>query len=136
MKHLKNLIAAAAMLAGACSLSAAPVLVAHSGLQGASLSGSDLEAVLLGKSVSVNGARVVLVLAKASDNQEAFLKSSIGKTDAQFKNHWRRLFMTGGGSAPKEVDNEAAVASEVASTPGAIGIVDEASAAGLPVIAR
>lgn len=127
-------------LAAAASLSiaahAAPVLVGNGDMSGVSLSDSDLEAVLLGKTVSLNGKRVVIVLAKSSSAQEEFLKSKVGKTDSQFNNHWRKLFMTGGGVAPTQVDGETDIVSKVASTSGSIGIVDESNVGNLSVLAR
>jgi len=132
----KFLLAVSALAVGALALSAAPVLVGNSSFAGVSLNDSDLEAVLLGKKVSLEGTRVVLVLAKSGDAEEAFLKAKINKSDKQFENHWRRLFMTGGGSAPTNVADESAVAAAVAETAGAIGIVDESAAGDLPVLAR
>ncbi|EDY83861.1 hypothetical protein VDG1235_3488 [Verrucomicrobiia bacterium DG1235] len=116
--------------------SAAPVLIGNSSLDGVSLSDSDIQAVLLGKNVSLGGKRVVIVVAKASDGQEAFLKSKIGKTGSQFNNHWRKLFMTGGGVAPTQVAAESDVVSVVAATSGAIGIVDDSLVGGLPVVGK
>jgi len=136
MKRNSHIFGALVALLATLSLYAAPVLVGHPGLAGANLSDSDLEAVLLGKKVSLEGTRVVLVLAKSGDAEDAFLKAKINKSDKQFENHWRRLFMTGGGSAPTNVDDEAAVAATVASTAGAIGVVDESAVGDLPVLAR
>jgi hypothetical protein len=45
-----------------------------------------------------------------------------------FNNHWRRLAMTGGGTAPKSFDKEEDLRKFVAETPGAIGFVDSANA--------
>ena len=45
-----------------------------------------------------------------------------------FNNHWRRLAMTGGGTAPKAFDKEEDLRKFVAETPGAIGFVDAANA--------
>jgi hypothetical protein len=55
-------------------------------------------------------------------------------TSSQFQNHWRRLFMTGGGSAPKIVETEADARKLAAETPGAIVITDSANADGLTVL--
>jgi hypothetical protein len=45
-----------------------------------------------------------------------------------FNNHWRRLAMTGGGTAPKFFEKEEDLRKFVAETPGAIGFVDSANA--------
>lgn len=136
MKLFKFIAIAATAALLSTATHAAPVLVGNSDMSGVSLSDSDLEAVLLGKTVSINGKRVVIVLAKSSDPQEEFLKSKVGKTGSQFSNHWRKLFMTGGGVAPTQVGSESDVVSKVAATSGAIGIVDESAVGGLPIIVK
>lgn len=137
MKLRNLIILPAAVLAGIYStLSAAPVLVGNSSLDGVSLNEADVKAVLLGKKVSLNGKRVVIVIAKSSDDQEAFLKGKVGKTGSQFNNHWRRLFMTGGGTSPTQVSDAAEVVSKISKTAGAVGIVDESVAGELLIIAK
>jgi hypothetical protein len=44
-----------------------------------------------------------------------------------FNNYWRRLAMTGGGTAPKSFEKDEEVRKFVADTPGAIGFIDSAS---------
>ena len=121
-------------LFSATTTQAKPALVGHDGLSGESLSGSDLKAVLLGKRVTIGSERVVIIVAKASAAQDEYLKANIGMTTKQFQNHWRRLFMTGGGSAPKLVDDEAAAIELAAKTPGAICVGDDGSATGLSIL--
>lgn len=118
------------------SLRAEPVLVGHSSLKGQVLAGDELKAVLLGKKVTIGDARVVLIVAKAGDHQDALLKQSVGMTTSQFTNYWRRLFMTGGGSAPKSVETEADAAKLVSETAGAIAIVDSTQAGALSVLSK
>jgi hypothetical protein len=124
-----------ATVALVASLRAEPALVGHKGLAGQTLDGEAVKAVLLGKKVTLGDTRVVIVIAKGGAEQEQFLQQSVGMTTAQFQNHWRRLFMTGGGSAPKIVDSEAEACKLAAETPGAIAIVDRAAGAGLAVLA-
>lgn len=127
-----------ALLGGLALLSlparAAPALVGHSGLAGNTLDADAAKAVLLGKNVKIGSERVVIIVAKKSDAQDAFLKSIVGMNSGQFKNHWRRLYMTGGGSAPKVVADDAAALALAAETPGAVCIIDSASAGSLPVL--
>lgn len=115
-------------------LQAAPALVGHTGLQGQSLDAEGVKAVLLGKRIMLGDTRVVIVIAKSSAAQDTFLQAHIGMTSSQFQNHWRRLFMTGGGTAPKIVDDEDAARKLVVGTPGAISVMDAAKADGLPVL--
>ncbi|HYD84502.1 MAG TPA: hypothetical protein VEA63_10625, partial [Opitutus sp.] len=95
-----------------------------------------VKAVLLGKRVTIGDARVVIVIAKAGEAQEAFLKASVAMTTSQFQNHWRRLFMTGGGSAPKVVETEADAVKLAAETPGAVVIGDSAALGDLATLAN
>lgn len=125
-----------ALLGLAGTLHAAPALIGHPALTGQKLDADGVKAVLLGKRVTVGDARVVIVIAKSGASQDAFLQSHVAMTASQFQNHWRRLFMTGGGSAPKIVETEADAAKLVAATPGAVAICDDAAAAALAVLAR
>lgn len=133
-RFIQVCLLALALVAGAGAASAAPALLGHAGLQGQTLDAETAKAVLLGKKVTIGNARVVVVIAKSSEAQDAFLQQVTGMNTSQFQNHWRRLFMTGGGSAPKIVENDAEACKVAAETPGAIAIADQASAGGLVVL--
>lgn len=117
------------------SLRADPALVGNAAFRGQALDAESAKAVLLGKKVTLGNTRVVIVIAKASDAQDKFLQQAVGMTTSQFQTHWRRLFMTGGGSAPKIVETEAEASKLAAQTPGGIAIVDQANAGDLAVLA-
>jgi hypothetical protein len=125
---------AAGLLATALSARAESALVGHKGFNGQALDADSVKAVLLGKKVSLGDTRVVIVIAKTSADQEAFLQQAVGMTTSQFQNHWRRLFMTGGGSAPKIVETDADAAKLAAETAGAVTILARAKADGLVVL--
>ncbi|WP_237702432.1 hypothetical protein [Opitutus terrae] len=125
----------AGLIAGA-ALHAAPVLAGHAGLNGQSLDAEAAKSVLLGKRITIADTRVVIVIAKASAAQDTFLQSRLGMNTSQFQNHWRRLFMTGGGSAPKIVETETDACKVAAETPGAVVIAEAAAATGLAVLAN
>ncbi len=59
---------------------------------------------------------------------DSFLQGAVDMNASAFGNHWRRLAMTGGGTAPKSFDKEEDLRKFVAETPGAIGFVDSANA--------
>lgn len=125
----------AALAAGlTLTLHAEPVLVGHPGLKGQALDGDSVKAVLLGKKATLGDARAVIIIAKVGPAQAAFLQANIAMNIGQFQNHWRRLFMTGSGSAPKIVETEAEAVKLAAETPGGIAVVDSASAGALPVL--
>ena len=131
IKFLRSLILAASLFGSSGNLHAAPALFGHSALAGQTLDAEGIKAVLLGKRVTLGGVRVVIVMARNSDAQNAFLQTHLGMTTSQFQNHWRRLFMTGGGTAPKIVETEADARQLAVETPGAI--VDHRLRAGRPV---
>jgi hypothetical protein len=118
------------------SLFAEPTLAGHAGLKGQTLDADGAKAVLLGKRVTLGDSRVVIVIAKTSAAQEAFLQSHVGMSTSQFQNHWRRLFMTGGGGAPKIVETEADACKLASETAGAVVIADSATIGSLAVLAH
>ena len=134
-KTLLQSLLAALFAATASSLFAEPALLGHKALTGQSLDSEAVKAVLLGKKVALGNNRVVIVIAKSGAAQDAFLQSHVGMTTSQFQNHWRRLFMTGGGSAPKIVETEDEAINLAANTPGAVLVADSAKAGDLAVLA-
>ena len=109
---------------------AAPVLIGNKNIAGEKLDAASLKSVFLGKKVAWDGAggRVILAVLKGGDVAEAFLKGAVEMNASAFNNHWRRLAMTGGGTAPKSFEKEEDLRKFVADTPGAIGFVDSANA--------
>ncbi len=136
MKPRLILAFSALCLLSALSLRAEPALLGNPAFKGQTLDGDSAKAVLLGKKLTIGDTRVVVVIAKTSDEQEKYLQQLVGMSTSQFQNHWRRLFMTGGGSAPKIVETDAEAAKVVAETPGAIAIIDAAKAGALPVLSK
>jgi hypothetical protein len=132
---LRSLVFGVSLFSSCAVLRAAPALVGHAGLKGQTLDADGVKAVLLGKKITLGGARVVIVMARTGDAQNAFLQSYVGMTTSQFQNHWRRLFMTGGGSAPKIVETESDARKLAAETPGAIVVADSGNAAGMAILA-
>jgi hypothetical protein len=123
-------------LTASLALHAEPALAGHTGLKGQTLDADGVKAVLLGKKVTLGDARVVIVIAKANPSQDAFLQARVGMNTSQFQNHWRRLFMTGGGSAPKVVETEDDAAKLAGETAGAVTVIDSAKAGALAVLAQ
>lgn len=116
-------------LATALSVSAAPALIGHKNVAAEKIDAATLKSVLLGKKVAWDSAgRVTLAVLKAGPVAEEFLKANADMTVSAFNNHWRRLAMTGGGTAPKSFEKEEDLRKFVADTPGAIGFVDAANA--------
>lgn len=112
----------------------AALLGEKKGHVGGGLDAEAVKAVLLGKKATLGETRVVLIIAKSSENQEKFLKEHVGMSTSQFKTYWRRLYMTGGGSAPKFVKTEADALKLAAEISGAIAIGDYAEKGDLVVL--
>jgi hypothetical protein len=117
------------------SLCAEPVLLSNASLKGQTVDAESIKAILLGKRMTLGSTRLVIIIAKTGTAQEAFLQSHVGMNASQFQNHWRRLFMTGGGSAPKIVETEADACKLAAETPGAVVIADSANIGALILLA-
>ncbi|MDX2111994.1 MAG: hypothetical protein SFY80_17335 [Verrucomicrobiota bacterium] len=119
-----------AFLATHLCLNAEPVVVANKKLSAETINTDTLKAVFMGKKVGWDSTstRVVVVLLKEGPTHEAFVQAVAGQSGSQFSSYWRRLFMTGGGSAPKIFETEAELVKFVAATDGAIGYTDAANA--------
>ena len=125
-RHLAALIALALAVTPAF---AAPALIGNKNVAAEKLDAATVKAVFLGKKVSWDGAgRVVLAVLKSGPVADDFLQKAVDMNTSAFNNHWRRLAMTGGGTAPKSFDKEEDLRKFVAETPGAIGFVDAANA--------
>ena len=108
---------------------ATPVLIGNKNIAGEKLDASTLKAVFLGKKVAWDAAgRVTLAVLKGGATADEFLQGAVEMNASTFNNHWRRLAMTGGGTAPKTFEKEEDLRKFVAETPGAIGFVDRAAA--------
>jgi hypothetical protein len=134
--YFSKISLAALFAASAVSITAAPAMLGHQGLKGQTLDAETVRAVLLGKKVAIGDSRVVIVLAKNGEAQESFLKARVGMTTSQFQNHWRRLFMTGGGTAPKIVESEADAVKLARETAGGVVIADTSAATALVILAN
>lgn len=113
-----------------------PVLAGNKHLADQVLDADGIRAVILGKRITIGDSRAVIVIAKTSAAQDRFLQSHVGMTTSQFQTYWRRLFMTGGGSAPKIVETEAEAYKLAADTSGAITVLDENACGDLVVIGK
>ena len=113
----------------AAAAQAAPVLIGNKNVASEKFDAASLKAIFLGKKVAWDGAgRIVLAVLKTGPVADEFLQKAVEMSASTFSNHWRRLAMTGGGTAPKAFDKEDDLRKFVAETPGAVGFVDGASA--------
>jgi ABC-type phosphate transport system substrate-binding protein len=118
-----GLLVASAAIAGA-----SPVIIANKNLEKEKLDAATVKSVFLGKKVAWDtGGRVMLAVLRNGSVADDFLKSSVDMNTSGFNNLWRRLAMTGGGTAPKSFESEEELRKYVAETPGAVGFVDSAN---------
>jgi hypothetical protein len=128
-------------LLAACALicargAAAPVLIGNKTVAAEKLDAATIKSIFLGKKVACLGkkvawdgaGRITLAVLKGGPVAEEYFKSAVEMTVSAFNNHWRRLAMTGGGTAPKSFEKEEELRKFVAETPGAVGFVDSANA--------
>ena len=125
-RHLCMLALAAIAFAPAFG---APALIGNKNVASEKLDAATLKSVFLGKKVAWDAAgRVTLAVLKGGPVADEFLQKAVDMNASSFNNHWRRLAMTGGGTAPKSFDKEEDLRKFVAETPGAIGFVDATNA--------
>jgi ABC-type phosphate transport system substrate-binding protein len=118
-----GLFVASAAIAGA-----SPVIIANKSLDKEKLDASTVKSVFLGKKVAWDtGGRVMLAVLRNGAVADDFFKASVDMNTSGFNNLWRRLAMTGGGTAPKSFESEEELRKYVAETPGAVGFVDSAN---------
>jgi ABC-type phosphate transport system substrate-binding protein len=126
---LRRWIALALLALAGTAAFAAPVLIGNKNVATEKLDAATVKAVFLGKKVAWDGAgRVTLAVLKAGPVADAFLQGAVDMNASAFNNHWRRLAMTGGGTAPKSFEKEEDLRKFVSETAGAIGFVEAASA--------
>jgi len=124
-----RLLALGALALASTGAFGAPVIIGNKNVASEKLDAATLKAVFLGKKVSWDGAgRVTLAVLKAGPVADAFLQGAVDMNASTFNNHWRRLAMTGGGTAPKSFEKEEDLRKFVSETPGAIGFVEAANA--------
>ena len=108
---------------------ASPVLIGNKNVAAEKLDAATVKSIFLGKKVAWDSAgRITLAVLKGGPVAEEYFKSAVEMTASAFNNHWRRLAMTGGGTAPKSFEKEEDLRKFVAETPGAVGFVDSANA--------
>jgi ABC-type phosphate transport system substrate-binding protein len=108
---------------------ASPVLIGNKNVAAEKLDAATVKSIFLGKKVAWDGAgRITLAVLKGGPVAEEYFKSAVEMTASAFNNHWRRLAMTGGGTAPKSFEKEEDLRKFVAETPGAVGFVDSTNA--------
>lgn len=130
MKTISRSLAVLALLAFTLSAHAATAVIGNKNLAGEKIDAATLKAVFLGKKVAWDGAGRVTLAVLKGELADEFLKATVDMNASTFTNHWRRLSMTGGGTAPKFFEKADELRKFVAETPGAIGFVDPASVDG------
>ncbi len=126
--YKRRLGAIALLVLSATVACASPVIIANKSLDKEKLDASTVKMVFLGKKVAADtGGRVVLAVIRSGPVADDFLKANVDMSTSGFNNLWRRLAMTGGGSAPKSFETEQELRTFVAATPGAVGFVDSAN---------
>ena len=129
MKTLKQIWAALLLLvlcAGFVPAHAALAIIVHPGNNLSGISADEAADIYLAKAgVFANGKRAIPVdQAATSPARKKFYTAVIKKDDSTLKVYWSKLLFTGKANPPRELADDAAVKSWVASNPDAIGYVD------------
>ncbi|MDH3997936.1 MAG: ABC transporter substrate-binding protein [Desulfuromonadales bacterium] len=89
-----------------------------------SISAKDAKNIFLGKKKSWDGGgSVTPVIQKNASVTEAFTRSIVKKSSAQYTLFWRKAIFTGTGTPPVEVEDDAAMKKMVAAKSGAVGYI-------------
>jgi ABC-type phosphate transport system substrate-binding protein len=127
-RTLRRLGVLAVLFASLSMAGAAPVIIVNKSIEKEKVDAATLKSVLLGKKVAWDsGGRAILAVLKSGPVADEFLKGAVDMSGSSFNNYWRRLAMTGGGTAPHSFEKEEDLRKYVADTPGAIGFVDSAN---------
>ena len=129
MKTLKQIWAALLLLtlcAGFVPAHAALAIIVHPGNSLSGITADEAADIYLAKAgVFTNGKRAIPVDQVAtSPMRKKFYSAVIKKDDSTLKVYWSKLMFTGKANPPREIGDDAAVKSWVASNPDAIGYVD------------
>lgn len=129
MKTLKQIWAALLLLvlcAGFMPAHAALAIIVHPNNNLSGITADEAADIYLAKAgVFANGKRAIPVdQAATSPARKKFYSAVIKKDDSTLKVYWSKLLFTGKATPPREIGDDAAVKSWVASNPDAIGYVD------------
>jgi ABC-type phosphate transport system substrate-binding protein len=72
-----------------------------------------------------NGDPIILVDLKPKSDVKSAFYDFLGKSASRMKSIWMKNLLTGEGQPPESVDSQTAILELVASTPGAIGYIDQ-----------
>lgn len=116
-------------------LSASLMLIsaAHAGtvvIGNANISTADakeVKKVFLGKKEEIAGVSVTPVMNADKAATDGFFDKIIEQAPDAFNAYWAEKTFKGQGTKPKELANDAAVKAHIASTPGAIGYINDSS---------
>jgi ABC-type phosphate transport system substrate-binding protein len=129
MKTLKRVWAALFLLvlwAVSVPAHAALAIIVHPSNNLSGISADEAADIYLAKAgVFTNGKRAIPVdQAATSPMRKKFYSAVIKKDDSTLKVYWSKLLFTGKATPPREIGDDAAVKSWVATNPDAIGYVD------------
>lgn len=115
----------------AATVQAAPVFIANASGTPDSVKKEDLTAILEGKKTKWEGGPAIkLALLAEGETHEAVCKEFVGKSGDQLEKTWKKLVFTGKGVMPTVLKTDADVVDYVTKTPGALGYIGDAAAAG------
>ena len=112
-------------------------VIAHPSIKSAQLSAKEVRALFLNKKniLGLTQTPIITVLDLNSDTSQHFFKSVMRMTPSKFRSYWSTQIFTGKGVQPTYFDNANELILSVASTPNAVGFVNDTEAlAGVNVL--
>lgn len=96
------------------------------------ITAKDAKKIFLGKKRSLPGGASVKPIDQGANSaaRKLFYNKVVRKNPSQVKSYWSKMIFSGKGTPPKEVSNDAAVKSWIATNPGTIGYINSRSVDG------
>jgi len=106
---------------------AGAVVIGNPSLSVSQLNAQQVSDLFLGRASKLpDGSAVTIVDHQDGEPiKEDFYKNVVGKSPSQLKAYWAKIVFTGEGAPPKSLSGDQAIKQHVATTPGAIGYVDD-----------
>jgi len=121
----------AILVSPAFSMAENVLVIANRSVAVSGLDRDDIRKIFLGqKTTWDDGTKIIFVVQDRTKAGDAFLKTYLQKTAAQYDKYWKKQVFSGKGRAPYSFSSNQELVEFVSRTPGAIGYVSAATNTG------
>lgn len=116
------------LVAGPVQAVAGVSVIAHQSVSLDAITAKEAKKIWLAKTKKINGLTLKLSdLPKGSGSRDYFYSKVVKKSEEKLRAYWAKIVFSGKGVPPKPLSSDDEVVNWVASTPGAMGYVDNAA---------